>query len=99
MLQGGWMMPEKQYSFSSKKMHTKPWNLPKCFIQITVTRKEADSSITEEALAIINADENLINRKSSVVFKESWHKGVVGIVASQVDRTLLPAYGSPYQER
>jgi single-stranded-DNA-specific exonuclease len=47
-------------------------------------RKLADSSITEEALAMINADENLINRKSSVVFKESWHKGVVGIVASRL---------------
>jgi single-stranded-DNA-specific exonuclease len=47
-------------------------------------RKEADSSITEEALAIINADINLINRKSSVVYKEHWHKGVVGIVASRL---------------
>ena len=47
-------------------------------------RKIADSSITQEALEIINADERLINRKSSVVYKESWHKGVVGIVASRL---------------
>ena len=47
-------------------------------------RKIADSSITQEALEIINADEKLINRKSSVVYKESWHKGVVGIVASRL---------------
>lgn len=47
-------------------------------------RKEADSNITEEALAIIDADEILINRKTSVVFKEHWHKGVVGIVASRM---------------
>jgi len=47
-------------------------------------RKEADSSITEEALAIIDADETLINRKTSVVYKEHWHKGVVGIVASRM---------------
>ena len=47
-------------------------------------RKEADSSITEEALAIIAADENLIARKTSVVYKEHWHKGVVGIVASRM---------------
>lgn len=47
-------------------------------------RKEADSSITEEALAIIHADEQLINRKSSVVYREHWHKGVVGIVASRL---------------
>ncbi len=47
-------------------------------------RKEADSSITEEALAIIDADEKLIHKKTTVVFKEHWHKGVVGIVASRM---------------
>ncbi|HRF25738.1 MAG TPA: single-stranded-DNA-specific exonuclease RecJ [Ferruginibacter sp.] len=47
-------------------------------------RKEADSSITEEALEIIRSDEALINRKSSVLFREHWHKGVVGIVASRL---------------
>ena len=49
-----------------------------------VDRKEADSSITEEAFAIIDADEILVNRKSTVVFKTHWHKGVVGIVASRL---------------
>jgi len=47
-------------------------------------RKEADSSITEEALAIIENDEILIKRKSTVVFQSHWHKGVVGIVASRL---------------
>ncbi|HLK29170.1 MAG TPA: single-stranded-DNA-specific exonuclease RecJ [Puia sp.] len=47
-------------------------------------RKEADSNITEEALAIIEGDEVLINRKSTVVFQPHWHKGVVGIVASRL---------------
>ena len=47
-------------------------------------RKEADSSITEEALAIIDADEKLMHKKTTVVFKEHWHKGVVGIVASRM---------------
>jgi len=47
-------------------------------------RKEADSNITEEALAIIDADKKLINKKTTVVFKEHWHKGVVGIVASRM---------------
>ncbi|MGC4101833.1 single-stranded-DNA-specific exonuclease RecJ [Ferruginibacter sp.] len=47
-------------------------------------RKEADSSITEEALAIIDADDALVNRKTTVVFKDHWHKGVVGIVASRM---------------
>ena len=47
-------------------------------------RKLADSSITEEALAIIRADNDLINKRSSVVYREHWHKGVVGIVASRL---------------
>jgi single-stranded-DNA-specific exonuclease len=47
-------------------------------------RKEADSNITEEALAIIDADERLVNKKTTVVYKEHWHKGVVGIVASRM---------------
>ncbi len=47
-------------------------------------RKEADSSITIEALEIINRNEELINRKSTVVFQPHWHKGVVGIVASRL---------------
>lgn len=47
-------------------------------------RKEADSSITEEALEIMVADPLHAGRKSSVVYKETWHKGVVGIVASRL---------------
>jgi single-stranded-DNA-specific exonuclease len=47
-------------------------------------RKEADSSITSEALALIENDEELIRRKSTVVFQQHWHKGVVGIVASRL---------------
>jgi single-stranded-DNA-specific exonuclease len=50
-------------------------------------RKEADSSITEEALAIIEKDPVLINRKTTVLFQEHWHKGVVGIVASRLIET------------
>ena len=47
-------------------------------------RKEADSNITDEALALIQGDEFLVNSKSTVVFKPHWHKGVVGIVASRL---------------
>lgn len=47
-------------------------------------RKQADTSITEEALAIIALDNVLISRKSTVVFNPHWHKGVVGIVASRL---------------
>ncbi len=51
-------------------------------------RKEADASITQEALAIINGDDELMQRKTTVVFKSHWHKGVVGIVASRLIETF-----------
>lgn len=47
-------------------------------------RKEADSSITEEALALIEADPAFLHKKTTVVYQEHWHKGVVGIVASRL---------------
>ena len=47
-------------------------------------RKEADSSITEEALEIIRKMPDADNRRSTVVFHPNWHKGVVGIVASRL---------------
>jgi single-stranded-DNA-specific exonuclease len=47
-------------------------------------RREADSNITEEALALIESDEILRNRKSTVLYQSHWHKGVVGIVASRL---------------
>jgi single-stranded-DNA-specific exonuclease len=48
------------------------------------SRKEADMSITEEALSIIESDEVMANRRSTVLFQPHWHKGVVGIVASRL---------------
>lgn len=47
-------------------------------------RKEADSSITEEALQLIKYSTVLQNKKTCVVYSEHWHKGVVGIVASRL---------------
>jgi single-stranded-DNA-specific exonuclease len=47
-------------------------------------RKEADASITEEALALIGENKEWTNRKSTVVYQPHWHKGVVGIVASRL---------------
>ncbi|MBO9596047.1 MAG: single-stranded-DNA-specific exonuclease RecJ [Niabella sp.] len=47
-------------------------------------RKEADSSITEEALEIIVQNTTWSTRKSTVVYQPHWHKGVVGIVASRL---------------
>ncbi len=48
------------------------------------SRKEADMSITEEALTIIRSDDQMINRQSTVLYQPHWHKGVVGIVASRL---------------
>ncbi len=46
-------------------------------------RREFDLNITEEALAMIGADTALQKAKSTVLFKDSWHKGVIGIVAAR----------------
>ena len=54
-------------------------------------RRTADTTITEEALAIIESDPKMANRKSTVLYKEDWHKGVVGIVASR----LIDTYYRP----
>jgi len=47
-------------------------------------RKEADSSTTQEALALIEENIEWVNSKSTVLYQPHWHKGVVGIVASRV---------------
>jgi single-stranded-DNA-specific exonuclease len=47
-------------------------------------RKEADLSTTEEALFMIKNTGLVADRKTTVVFRDHWHKGVVGIVASRL---------------
>ncbi|MBD0293720.1 MAG: DHH family phosphoesterase, partial [Flavisolibacter sp.] len=47
-------------------------------------RKEADTTITEEALTLIQSNAELLNRRSTVLYQPHWHKGVVGIVASRL---------------
>jgi len=46
-------------------------------------RREFDTSITEEAIAMIDASDSLRNSKSTVLYKNTWHKGVIGIVAAR----------------
>lgn len=46
-------------------------------------RKELDKGITQEALAMIASNKTLLKRKTTVLYKEDWHKGVIGIVASR----------------
>ena len=52
--------------------------------QDNLDRREADTSISEEALQQIEMDPTHLTKKSSVVFQSHWHKGVVGIVASRL---------------
>jgi single-stranded-DNA-specific exonuclease len=52
--------------------------------QLNYERKNLDKQITREALAIIEANEGLKQRKTTVVFNQNWHKGVIGIVASRL---------------
>lgn len=47
------------------------------------SRREFDSSITEQALAMIRESEALTKAKSTVLYDAGWHKGVIGIVASR----------------
>lgn len=46
-------------------------------------RKDFDKSITQEAIEMLEADKATETAHSTVLFKEDWHKGVVGIVASR----------------
>ena len=48
------------------------------------TRRDLDSSITEEAIRTIESDPKYKNRKTTVIYKKDWHKGVIGIVASRL---------------
>jgi len=54
-------------------------------------RKSIDREITIEAINTVRRDEGFMNRKSTIVFNSSWHKGVVGIVASR----LVEAFYKP----
>lgn len=47
-------------------------------------RREKDKETTEHALEMIKTDSFLFNAQSTVVFHDTWHKGVVGIVASRL---------------
>lgn len=54
--------------------------------QFNTDRKEADQQITQEALLQIE-EFNEQERFTSVVYHETWHKGVIGIVASRLIET------------
>lgn len=54
-------------------------------------RRTFDSSITEEAIMMIEKDAGFKQKKSTVLFHKEWHKGVIGIVASRlIERHYRP---------
>ena len=50
------------------------------------TRRDTDKEITQQALQQI-IDNNEQDRYTTVVYQETWHKGVIGIVASRLTET------------
>ena len=52
--------------------------------QTNTNRKEIDQGMTAQAFDMININPQLIAKKTTVVYNEEWHKGVVGIVASRL---------------
>ncbi|GLB53511.1 single-stranded-DNA-specific exonuclease RecJ [Neptunitalea chrysea] len=56
--------------------------------EYNANRRSLDEQITQEALAqIIELEEE--NHSTTVVYNESWHKGVIGIVASRLTETYF----------
>lgn len=52
------------------------------------TRKDLDRSITIEAHDLIAGNQELLNKKSTVLYNKDWHKGVIGIVASRLTESF-----------
>lgn len=50
-------------------------------------RRETDASITIDAMEMLKADPLNEKKKTTVLYNENWHKGVVGIVASRLIET------------
>ncbi|MBL4594804.1 MAG: single-stranded-DNA-specific exonuclease RecJ [Flavobacteriales bacterium] len=55
--------------------------------ELNIERKELDKTITAEGLKQIEDNTDLQNKKTTVLFDENWHKGVIGIVASRLIET------------
>jgi len=58
--------------------------LAKVLNERNTERKDLDSDITREAVQMILDSEYLLKKRSTVLYGESWHKGVIGIVASRL---------------
>lgn len=52
--------------------------------QYNTERKELDSETTQEALSILENEKWYNQSNATVIYQDTWHKGVVGIVASRL---------------
>lgn len=47
-------------------------------------RRDVDANITREAMLVAEATSDFTSRRTTVVYGQNWHKGVIGIVASRL---------------
>lgn len=52
-----------------------------------IDRRSVDRNITTQALRMISSDPRMANANSTVLYNPTWHKGVIGIVASRLIET------------
>jgi single-stranded-DNA-specific exonuclease len=50
-------------------------------------RRKKDTEITTEARQMVSRDSRMGNARTTVLFHQGWHKGVIGIVASRLIET------------
>jgi len=50
-------------------------------------RRKKDNEITSEARRMVSEDNRMHNSRTTVLFHQGWHKGVIGIVASRLIET------------
>ncbi len=58
---------------------------------INTERRDIDTTITRQAIEMIQTDKSQQDLKATILYNPEWHKGVIGIVASR----LLEAYYRP----
>ncbi len=58
--------------------------LAKAINETNTQRRDLDLGITTEAFSLLDNDPDINNKRSTVLFSEHWHKGVIGIVASRL---------------
>jgi single-stranded-DNA-specific exonuclease len=59
----------------------------KTLIENNTERKDLDTDITREAMEMLHENAEHSVKKSTVLYSDTWHKGVIGIVASRLIET------------